>query len=210
MVNFPASTIVDRRVPKQSFYDNISISPGLKRAFVDQISLIIWRNKLAESTLTISAGKDIHEIQIFELQLRQKELDSRILSAIAGAIPYKIVFVLVFDGEAQAWMEVCGTFYCGDWQPLKEFVLKLEGLNLDMVYANMARQISGGRLGSEGDIAGAVERDKRRQKLERAIVALEKKVVGERQFNRQMELNRDLKCLKAEMEEQNEQNHKEI
>ena len=201
MVNFPASTIVDRRVPKQSFYDNLSISPGVKRAFVDQISLIIWRNKLAESTLAISAGKDIREIQVFELQLRQKELDSRVLAAIAGAIPYKIVFVLAFGGEAQAWMEVCGTFYCGDWQPLEEFALTLEGLNLDTVYANLARQISGGRLGSEGDIAGAVERDKRRQKLEREIATLEKKVVSERQFNRQMELNRDLKCLKAEMEE---------
>ena len=200
MVNFPASTIVDRRVPKQSFYDNLSISPGVKRAFVDQISLIIWRNKLAESTLTISAGKDIQEIQIFELQLRQKELDSRILSAIAGAIPYKIVFVLVFDGEAQAWMEVCGTFYCGDWQPLKEFVLKLEGLNLDMVYANLARQISGGRLGVEGDIADAVERDKRRQKLEREIVALEKRVNTEKQYNRRVEMNMDLKVLKNRLE----------
>ena len=200
MVNFPASTIVDRRVPKQSFYDNLSINPGVKRAFVDQISLIIWRNKLAESTLTISAGKDIREIQVFELQLRQKELDSRILSAIAGAIPYKIVFVLVFDGEAQAWMEVCGTFYCGDWQPLKEFVLKLEGLNLDMVYANLARQISGGRLGVEGDIAGAVERDKRRQKLEREIVALEKRVNTEKQYNRRVEMNMDLKVLKNRLE----------
>ena len=201
MVNFPPSTIVDRRVPKQSFYDNLSINPGVKRAFVDQISLIIWRNKLAESTLAISAGKDIREIQVFELQLRQKELDRRVLSAIAGAIPYKIVFVLVFDGEAQAWMEVCGTFYCGDWKPLKEFVLKLEGLNLDVVFANLARQISGGRLGSEGDISVAVERDKRRQKLERAIVALEKKVQREKQFNKQVELNFKLKRLRLELEE---------
>ena len=200
MVNFPASTIVDRRVPKQSFYDNLSISPGLKRAFVDQISLIIWRNKLAESTLAISAGKDIQEIQVFELQLRQKELDSRILSAIAGAIPYKIVFVLVFDGQAQAWMEVSSTFYSSDWQPLKEFVLTLEGLNLDMVYANLARQISGGRLGVEGDIADAVERDKRRQKLEREIVALEKRVNTEKQYNRRVEMNMDLKVLKNRLE----------
>ena len=200
MVNFPASTIVDRRVPKQSFYDNISISPGVKRAFVDQISLIIWRNKLAESTLAISAGKDIQEIQVLELQLRQKELDSRILSAIAGAIPYKILFVLLFSGEAQAWMEVSSTFYSGDWQPLEELTLTLEGLNLDTVYANLARQISGGRLGVEGDIADAVERDKRRQKFEREIVALEKRVNTEKQYNRRVEMNMDLKILKNRLE----------
>jgi hypothetical protein len=201
MVNFPASTIVDRRVPKQRFYDNISISPGLKRAFVDQISLIIWRNKLVESTLTISAGKDIHEIQIFELQLRQKELDRRVLASIAGAIPYKIVFVLVYGGAAQAWMEISGTFYSSDWQPLEEFTLTLEGLNLDIVYANLARQISGGRLGSEGDISEAVERDKRRQKLKRDIAALEKKVQREKQFNKQVEWNGELRKLKLELEE---------
>ena len=199
--NLPGSTAVNRRVAKERIYANAALSPQIRDMIRDRIDAIIWRNKLAESTLAISAGKDIREIQVFELQLRQKELDSRVLAAIAGAIPYKIVFVLLFDGEAQAWMEVCGTFYSSDWQPLEGFGLTLEGLNLDTVYANLARQISGKRLGSDGDISEAVERDKRRQKLKRDIAALEKKVQREKQFNKQVEWNGELRKLKLELEE---------
>lgn len=73
-------------------------------------------------------------------------------------------------------------------------------MNLDAVYENLARQIAGGRLGAEGSIEEAAGRDKRRKKLERDIAALEKKVLREKQFNRQVELNGDLKRLRAELE----------
>jgi len=41
----------------------------------------------------------------------------------------------------------------------------------------------------------------RRQQLERDIAALEKKVLREKQFNRQVKLNGELKRLRAELEE---------
>jgi len=151
--------------------------------------------------MAISAGETVAEIQIFEIQLRQRELDKRVLPAIAKAIPYKILFILVFGDEAQVWIEASGTFYNTDWQPLGGFTLKFEGLNLDAVYENLARQISGGRLGTDGDIEEAVDRDKQRQRLERDIVALEKKLLREKQFNKQVELNGELKRLKKELEE---------
>ena len=166
----------------------------------DQIESVFWRNKLADSTMAISAGETAPEIQIFEIQLRQRELDKRVLPAIAKAIPYKILFILVFDDEAQAWIEASGTFYNTDWQSLDGFTLKFEGLNLDAVYENLARQISGGRLGTDGDIEEAVDRDKKRQKLERDIAALEKKLLREKQFNKQVELNGELKRLCAKLE----------
>jgi hypothetical protein len=65
----------------------------------------------------------------------------------------------------------------------------------------LARQIAGGRLGTDGDIEEAVARDKKRQKLGRDITALEKKLLREKQFNKQVELNGELKRLKKELEE---------
>ncbi|MFA7136691.1 MAG: DUF4391 domain-containing protein, partial [Bacteroidales bacterium] len=103
--------------------------------------------------------------------------------------------------EAQLWIEASGTFYNTDWQPLGGFTLKFEGLNLDAVYENLARQISGGRLGTDGDIEEAVDCDKKRQKLERDIAALGKRLLREKQFNKQVELNGELKRLKKELEE---------
>lgn len=200
MLGLPRSTQVDRRVAKDKLFNNAKLSVSVRDGIRTQIEAIYWRNKLAASTVGVSEGVAVKELQVFELRLRQRELDKRILLAIAKAIPYKILFVLVFGDEAQAWMEVDGAFYNTDWQPLDGFPLKVEGLNLDAVYENMARQIAGGRLGTSGDIAEAVERDMKRQKLERDIATLEKRLLREKQFNKQVELNGELKRLRAELE----------
>ena len=201
MLGLPRTTQVNRRVAKEKLYQNAALAPQTREMIKDQIDSVFWRNKLADSTMAISAGETVAEIQIFEIQLRQRELDKRVLPAIAKAIPYKILFILVFGDEAQVWIEASGTFYNTDWQPLGGFMLRFDGLNLDAVYENLARQISGGRLGTDGDIEEAVDRDKQRQRLERDIVALEKKLLREKQFNKQVELNGELKRLKKELEE---------
>lgn len=200
MLGLPRSTEVNRRVAKEKLYANATLIASTKDMIKDQIESVVWRNKLADSTLSVSAGETVKEIQIFEIVLRQKALDKRILPAIAKAIPYKILFVLTFGGEAQAWMEASGAFYKTDWFPLEGFTLRFEGLNLDAIYENLARQIAGGRLDAEDDIARAVERDKQRQKLERDIAAIEKKLLREKQFNKQVELNGELKRLRVELE----------
>lgn len=201
MLGLPRTTQVNRRVAKEKLYQNATLTPQTREMIKEQIDSVFWRNKLADSTMAISAGETVAEIQIFEIQLRQRELDKRVLPAIAKAIPYKILFFLVFGDEAQAWIEAAGMFYNTEWQPLGGFMLKFEGLNLDAVYENLVRQISGGRLGTEGDIEEAVDRDKQRQKLEREIAALEKKLLREKQFNKQVVLNSELKQLKKDLEE---------
>jgi len=188
MLGLPSSTEVNRRVAKEKLYANATLTASVKDMIKDQIESVVWRNKLADSTLSVAAGEAVKEIQVFEVALRQRALDKRILPAIAKAIPYKILFVLTFGGEAQVWMEASGTFYSTDWFTLEGFTLRFEGLNLDAVYENLARQIAAGRLDTEGDIANAVERDKQRRKLEREIAALEKKILREKHFNKQVEL----------------------
>ena len=47
MLGFPASTEFGKRIPKQKFYENLDVSPALRRVFVDQIRIVYWRNKLA-------------------------------------------------------------------------------------------------------------------------------------------------------------------
>ncbi|NMB30877.1 MAG: DUF4391 domain-containing protein [Clostridiales bacterium] len=201
MLGLPHSTQVNRRVAKEKIYRNAAPSTKTRTMIKNQIEAIIWRNKLADSTLSISAGESVQEIQVFEIQLRERELDKSILPAIARAIPYKILFILIFGDEVQAWINAAGTFYNTEWLPLDSLTLKFEGLNLDAVYENLARQISGGRLGTDGDIKKAVHRDKQRQKLKREIAKVERKLLREKQFNRQVELNGELKQLKRKLEE---------
>jgi hypothetical protein len=200
MLGLPSSTEVNRRVPKEKLYTNAIITPRLRDLIKTQIEAIIWCNKLSQTTIGIAEGYNVKEIQVFEIKLRQRELDKGLLTVITKAIPYKILFVLTYDSKAQAWMETSGTFYNTEWYPLENLKLRFEGLNLVSVYDNLMRQISGGRLDTDEDIAKAVELDRQRQKLEREIAALEKKMQREVQFNKQVELNMMLKKLKKELE----------
>jgi len=203
MLGLPPSTEVNRRVAKEKLYANADISVSLREIVKEQVEAVFWRNKLATGTFNVGAGESVSELQVFEIQLRQRNIDKRLLSIIAKAIPYKILFILTFEGKAQAWIEAVGTFYNTEWQPADDLVIKFDGLNLDAVYENVVRQIAGERLvksGDDGDLAKAVENDKKRQKLEREIVVLEKKVAGEKQLNKQVLLNGELKRLRKERE----------
>lgn len=64
-LNFPKTTEFNKRVPKQKFYEHLMVSPDLRRAFVEQIKAVIWRNELAADTLNIAAGEQVAEVEVF-------------------------------------------------------------------------------------------------------------------------------------------------
>ena len=215
MLGLPKSTEFNKRIPKQKFYENISVTPALKRVFIDQIKVIYWRNKIAATTINLAAGEVVTEVEIFEVRLAAPQLDVSVLRQIDKEIPYHIIFLLEFDGRYQAWTAFkeasragssafqVGTYYHTDWLPESKLPLKIDGLNLDQVYENFVRQIAGDALRTERaeSLKDSVERDARRQKLQKRITALQKKVRKEKQLNKQVQLNAELKQLRKELEE---------
>ena len=92
MLSFPKTTEFNRRIPKQKFYSNLSVSPQMKKIFVEQIANINWANKLAPTTLNVKNGEKVTEIEVFHLVLNQKNLDERVLQLIDKEVPYHILF----------------------------------------------------------------------------------------------------------------------
>lgn len=213
MFGFPATTEFGKRIPKQKFYENIDITPVLKRVFVEQIRLIYWRNKLAASTLNLAAGEMVTEVEVFEVRLNTPELDEAVLRQIDKEIPYHILFILTCDGKAQAWIgykEVAASggnafkvsrYYHTEWMPENELQFRVDGLSMDAVYENLVRQIAGDALSSEpGEtIKESVERNEAKRQLEKRIATLETKMRKEKQLNRRMEMNAELKLLKKQL-----------
>lgn len=216
MIGLPKSTEFNRRIPKQKFYENISVSPTLKRVFIEQIKVIYWRNKVTATTMNLAAGDTVTELEVFEVKLNGQQLDESVLRQIDKEIPYHILFLLEYDGKYQAWTAYkeaaafgsnafkVGTYYHTDWLPETDLPLKVEGLSVDKVYENFVRQIAGDALRSEEgkteSLKESVERDNRRQELEKQVAALQTKVRKERQLNKQVQLNAELKKLKKELE----------
>lgn len=152
---------------------------------------------------------------MFEVCLSAPQLDEAVLRQIDKEIPYHILFLLEYEGKYQAWTaykEAAGSgtnafrvdsYYHTDWMEEAALPLKLDGLNTDRVYENFVRQIAGETLtsGAGETLKESVERDKRRQELQKQITALQVKVRRERQLNKQVQLNTELKRLKKELEE---------
>ena len=214
MLGLPKSTEFNKRIPKQKFYDNLNVSPTLKRSFIDQIKVIYWANKIAASTVNLAEGKDVTEIEVFEVKLNIPTLDEAVLKQIDREIPYHILFILEYENQFQAWIgykEAAGSgtaafkvnkYYHTEWMLEDELPIKLEGLNIQTVYENFVRQIAGEALQSSQteSLKESVERDKQAEGLQKQIDKLQTKIRQEKQLNRQMQMNAELKDLRKSLE----------
>ena len=210
MLGLPKSTEFNKKIPKQKFYENLSVTPSIKTAFTEQIKSIYWRNKLAVTTLNLAPGELVTEIEVFEIKLISPDLDENVLRLIDREIPYHILFLLEYDGKYQATMgykEAAGSgkaavkverYYYTEWLIEEELPLHLEGLTIDAVYENFIRQIAGDRLtgGENTTLKESVEQQKQREQIEKRIAALEVKMKKEKQLNRKMELKAEIKKLR--------------
>ena len=215
MIGLPKTTEFNKRIPKQKFYENMDISPALKKIFVEQVRIIYWKNKIAASTTNLAAGTDVMELEVFEVRLSSPVLDDSLLRQIDKEIPYHILFLLEYQGKYQAWIgykeaaasgnkafKVNG-YYHTEWLVEDELPLKLEGLNVDAVYENFVRQIAGDKLKTEAageSLKESVARDEQKQALQKQIATLQAKIRKEKQLNKQMQMNTEFKKLKKELE----------
>lgn len=214
MLGLPVSTEFNKRIPKQKFYENIAVIPAMKKAFVEQIKIIYWRNKIAATTLNLAAGEQVTEIEVFEVRLSAPKLDESVLRQIDRGIPYHILFLLEYEGKYRAvigYKEAAASktafkvdrYYSTDWLDEEDLPVHLEGLTLDAVYENFVRQIAGDALGAgeSTSLKDSVEQQKQREQLEKQIVALEAKIRKEKQPKKKFEMVRKIKMLKERLKD---------
>ena len=67
MIGLPRSTEFNTRIPKEKFYENLNVTPALKKCFIEQIKIIFWRNKIAATTTNLASGTSVTEIEVPKL-----------------------------------------------------------------------------------------------------------------------------------------------
>lgn len=213
MLGLPKSTEFNKRIPKQKFYENIAVTSAMKKAFVEQIRIIYWRNKIAATTLNLAAGEQVTEIEVFEVRLSAPKLDESVLRQIDREIPYHILFLLEYEGKYRAvigYKEAAvgktafkvDRYYSTDWLDEDDLSVYLDGLTLDAVYGNFVRQIAGDVLVEENGttLKESIEQQKQREQLEKQIAALEAKIRKEKQPKKKFELVQQMKSLQKKTE----------
>lgn len=212
MLRLPKSTEFNKRIPKQKFYENLLVTPAIRKVFTEQIKTIYWRNKLAATTLNISSGGQVTEIEVFEVRLSAPELDESVLRQIDREIPYHILFLLEYEGKYRAvigYKEAAAgktvfkvdRYYSTDWMNEDDLPVHLEGLTMDAVYGNFVRQIAGEVLADENGttLKESVEQQKQRERIERQIATLEAKIRKEKQPKKKFELYQTVEILKERL-----------
>ena len=211
-LNFPTSTIVARNVPKNAFYKRAKAqrTTALRTFLTEAFESILWLYKLHPSTLNIADGQQVHEIDVFYYKMSTTHIDERLLGELDMLLPRHTLYIMdrdestdlmmfpktinaqghiVQNGKMEAWTNV----------DLSATPLTITGHDMDMLYGDFLGKLSHLNTRTEAEYAKAAEQRKQQELLKRQYAALQKKIKNEKQFSRQLEMNRELKALKAKM-----------
>ena len=198
MIELPKECIVDKFIPKKIFYEKVSLSSNLKQEFVDKIDKIYWKYKISEDTLNISKTEDVEEIEIFELTLKEKVNCQNIIKVITKNIPYIILFEICYKDEVQYAIKHYDDIYFTNWNEKINF--NFNGIDLNAVYENIIRSVTNISK-QDNNIDEDLEKGKKLKEVQKEIERLENKMKVEKQFNKKVELNKNILELKKQKEE---------
>lgn len=210
---FPEQAWLGRPVPKTRFYEKALVTARRKALFVRQVEQIVWQYKLAPETINLPATPAVPEIQVFAISLRTPELDRDVLRCIDGAVLFPILFELQFEGrtqmvacykrpdEARAGRWVTGDYFAGPWlrNNSKRAALPLS-LSLGVLYEHLLQPLIPVPHRQGETLAERIERAGRARAKQREVEQAQMRMQREKQFNRKVELNAELRQLNKELE----------
>ena len=209
LFDLPLSSKVDRVVPKNSFDD--FASNKVKKLFTNQIQKILWKNKLSVETINLR-GKEIDEIQFFDIELKEKVYVPDILNAIDKSIPYHIIFTIRFNDDVYVSVSpkhlnpingnsaVIDHTFKTEWFSSQEFNFKIDlKNNLDDVFYSFCSQFSP-TIKNNKNLQDFISANKELDRLNRDIQKIKQQMSQTKQFNKKVELNQKLLFLENNIE----------
>ncbi len=199
-LKLPIAAFVNKLIAKSKFYKKAALGAKLQKEFVDKIQKIIWKYKLAESTIGIAKTDKVTEIQIFEIELKEQVIPKNVLRVIDKAIPYQILYRFIYKKNVAygATLKDSGieNYYFSGWNEDKSF--DFTGIDLEKVYQKIIKVFITSEAKAKTSFNEIIDTDNKIKAIENEIGVLESKISKEKQFNRKVELNKILLEKKAE------------
>ena len=218
LYKFPPQAKVDRLIPKNKFYEQGKANTKIEQLFVDQVENIRWAYKLASSTIHLQDQEDLKEIQIFRVKSRVEDLDVSILSFIDKIILTPIIFEVVYQNkvkvvasykrlsQADKTKAVIGQYYASEWLEDHDrielpFYLKLADLYEHFIAKILPFASSKDLENDDESVSIELQLQKAQQleSLQKQLDKLQSKLRNEKQFNRRVELNKQLQDLQLQI-----------
>lgn len=212
LFQYPEKAAFGRVVPKTKIYEHARPSATLRNQFVKQIDKIIWQYKLAPETINIPAKGGIVEIQIFLIELKTAEADADVLLCIDKAIPHPVFYELHYDGrikmtatykrpsDAGSHNWISESYFETPW--VADNVKRVElpvALNMAGLYEQMLGTLLPIPARKDEKLKLHVDRLVQIQRKEIEVNKLKVSLRKEKQFNRKVEINTELRALQTEI-----------
>lgn len=219
LFDYPKQAEFGRIVAKNKIYDRVKPNRKTQDAFVSQVRKIFWQYKLAPKTTNLPETSKVKEIEVFEIALKTikqtESLDKNILRCIDKAIAHPIVFHLTYadkikviatykrpsETDASKWV-IGDEYFETDWLPIDADRKKLPVvLNLSGLYDHILREIIPLRPREDESLESHIERMEQVIAKDKEHKKLEARMNKEKQFNRKVEMNAELRTLNNEIEQ---------
>lgn len=213
LFEYPKNSAFGRVLPKSKIYEHAHPSTAIKELFVRQVEQIVWQYKLAPETINITGTPSVPEIQVFSVALKDGELKTEVLRCIDQAIPFPILFELKYDGkvkpvaafkrpnEADATKLVISEYFDWDWvpddTPRKPLPMVFD---LEALYGHLLMPLMPYPARPGEGLQARVERVEHIRLKQRELERCESRLHKEKQFNRKVAINAELRDLKQELE----------
>lgn len=216
-VRYPAQAAFGRTLPKSKLYTHSHAGTRLKNLFVQQVEQIVWQFKLAPETINLPARPAVPEIQVFGIQLKTLELHFDVLRAIDQAVQFPIIFELAHAGrtrvvacykradkrpsesDASSW--VLSDYFATGWlaENAERCALPV-ALHLGSLYEHLLRALLPLPARPHETLAEQVARLDALAAKQREADKTATRLEQERQFNRKVAINADLRRLQNELD----------
>lgn len=212
LFDYPKSAAFGRVLPKNKIYEHASPSTAVKNLFVRQVEQIAWQFKLSPETVNLKGTPSVPEIQIFSIALKTGELKYDVLQCIDQAIPFPILFELRYEGKIRAvatfkrpsdadkskW--VVSDYFESAWQPSEAPRTALPVVfDLEALYARLLAPLMPFPARPGEGLQACVERMEQIRSRQRELDKCEARLRKEKQFNRKVAINAELRALKQEI-----------
>lgn len=199
MYGLPQRTEINKPLHKTKVFEKFDLTASQRDSFDADISRMFITHVVAESTIpTIKAGKEIADFYIIEVSLKRREYAPKNIELLAKFIPRKILFVLHFEEKAQFAIHHT-KLICSEWQQRDMLNVPLAGLDLDAVWENIVATIGSITVQEGNTLTEQIKSDEQKTKLQKQIQLLQQKLNKEKQYNKQIEINAEIKRLKKQL-----------
>ena len=199
MYGLPASTLVNRPLYKKAVFEKFNLKAAERDRFDADVSRMAIVAYLSPAKIpALHSGQEVKEFYVLQVQLKQRDYDSKNILLLQKLIPQKIVFALEYDEDVQFCI-FHTRLQQSEWKHVSDAEIPLTGLTLDEVWENIVAVIGGLDAQAEESIEEQIIHREQREKLLRQIESLEKRARTEKQTRKKYELHQQIMKLKEEV-----------